>query len=103
MNYSPNVSLLAMGMALALIAPMLFGDTETTGLKQKYSREQIQTCKVETKKLCRFGPLQIREERACVKDNLGGLSIECRNLIEDALDRRRPVSLPNAILQKKAQ
>jgi hypothetical protein len=64
-------------------------------------KNPLDICEIELREFCVLETFDIKKERECVKRNTPNLSSECANLIRKALDKSRPVEVPNFTLPSK--
>ena len=64
-------------------------------------KDPLEVCEIELREFCNLETFDVKKERECVKRNIPNLSSECAKLIGRALDKTRPIELPNFTLPSK--
>ena len=72
-------------------------DTENLSVE----KDPLEVCEIELREFCNLETFDVKKERECVKRNIQNLSSECAKLIGRALDKTRPIELPNFTLPYK--
>ena len=64
-------------------------------------KDPLEVCEIELREFCNLETFDVKKERECVKRNIPNLSSECAKRIRRALDKTRPIELPNFTLPSK--
>ena len=72
-------------------------DTENLSVE----KDPLEVCEIELREFCNLKTFDVKKERECVKRNIPNLSSECAKRIRRALDKTRPIEVPNFSLPSK--